>query len=132
MLKIGFQRPSGFESCIQQRKTTCLLSIRKSLAGARASKLPTTNMHGLVHACMDALIQVYKFMFHYKYAICHDVESESESKYCIDESIPTRVTHQSKHPQSVMHVQFYNQISMIRLLFIAYNQTQLPNTPKII
>ena len=23
-----FQRPSGFESCIQQRKTTCLLSIR--------------------------------------------------------------------------------------------------------
>ena len=29
-----------------------------------------------------------------------------------------------------MHVQFYNQISMIRLLFIAINQTQLPNTHK--
>ena len=37
--KIGFQRHSGFESCIQQRKTTCHLSIRKSLACARASKL---------------------------------------------------------------------------------------------
>ena len=34
-----------FESCIQQRKTTCLLSIKKSLACARASKLTTTNMY---------------------------------------------------------------------------------------
>ena len=38
-------RPSGFESCLQHRKTTCLLSIRKSLACARASKLTTTNMY---------------------------------------------------------------------------------------
>ena len=45
LLKIGFQRPSRFESCIQQRKTTCLLSIRISLACARASKLPTTKMY---------------------------------------------------------------------------------------
>ena len=45
LLEIGSQRPSGFESCIQQRKTTCLLSIRKSLACARASKLTTTNMY---------------------------------------------------------------------------------------
>ena len=60
------------------------------------------------------------------------IYTESESKYFIDESIPSRVTYQSKHPQSVMHFQFYNQISMIRLLFIANNQTQLPNTPKII
>ena len=45
LLKIGFQRPSGFESRIQQRKTTCLLSIRKSLACARASKWTTTNMY---------------------------------------------------------------------------------------
>ena len=37
-------RPSGFESCLQQRKTTCLLSIGKSLACARASKLTTTNV----------------------------------------------------------------------------------------
>ena len=35
----------GFESCIQQRKTTCLLSIQISLARARASKLTTTNMY---------------------------------------------------------------------------------------
>ena len=34
----------GFESCIQQTKTTCLLSIRIPLACARASKLTTTNM----------------------------------------------------------------------------------------
>ena len=45
LMEIGFQRPSGFESCIQQRKTTCLLSIRKSLARATASKLTTTNMY---------------------------------------------------------------------------------------
>ena len=35
----------GFESCIQQKKTTCLLSIRKSFACARASKLTITNMY---------------------------------------------------------------------------------------
>ena len=34
-----------FESCFQQRKTACLLSIRKSLACARASKLTTANMY---------------------------------------------------------------------------------------
>ena len=38
-------RPSGFESCLQQRKTTCLLSIRITLACARASKLTTTDKH---------------------------------------------------------------------------------------
>ena len=43
-MNIRFQRP-WFESCIQLRKTTCLLSIRKSLACARASKLTTTNMY---------------------------------------------------------------------------------------
>ena len=36
---------TGFESCIQQRKTTCLLSIRKSLVCDRASKLTTINMY---------------------------------------------------------------------------------------
>ena len=45
LLEIRFQRHSGLESCIQQRKTTCLLSILKSLARARASKLTTTNMY---------------------------------------------------------------------------------------
>ena len=33
LLEIGFQRPFGFESCIQQRKTTCLLSIRNTTSG---------------------------------------------------------------------------------------------------
>ena len=56
LLEIGFQRPSGFESCIQQRKTTCLLSIRKSPACARASKLTTTNMY----VCMYVCVCVYK------------------------------------------------------------------------
>ena len=55
LLEIGFQRPSGFESCIQQRKTTCLLSIRKSLACARASKLTTTNTCKTV-GCMKFLL----------------------------------------------------------------------------
>ena len=58
LLKIGFQRPSGFESCIQQRKTTCLLSIRKSLACARASKLTTTNMY----VCMYIYIYIYIYI----------------------------------------------------------------------
>ena len=35
----------GFEACIQQRKTTCLLSIRISLVCARASELTTTNIN---------------------------------------------------------------------------------------
>ena len=43
---------SKFESCIQQRKTTCLLSIRKSLACARAAKLTTTNMYYVLFSCV--------------------------------------------------------------------------------
>ena len=37
-------RDLGFESCIQQKKTTCLLSIRTLLACAKASKLTTMNI----------------------------------------------------------------------------------------
>ena len=44
----------GFKSCIQQRNTTCLLSIWISLACARASKL-TTNMY----VCMYIYIYIY-------------------------------------------------------------------------
>ena len=50
LLAIWCLRPPRFESCIQQRKTTCLLSIRTSLACAKASKLTTTNMY--VCMCM--------------------------------------------------------------------------------
>ena len=39
----------NFDSCIAQRETTCLLSIRKSFACARASQL-TTNIHIHIHA----------------------------------------------------------------------------------
>ena len=42
--QFGVWDPDGFKSCIQQRKTTCLLSIRISLACARASKLTTNNI----------------------------------------------------------------------------------------
>ena len=35
----------GFESCIQQRMPTCLLSIQISFACARASTLTTTNIY---------------------------------------------------------------------------------------
>ena len=62
LLKIGFQRPSEFESCIQQRKKTCLLSIRKSLSCARASKLIATNMYVCMYVCMHAGI-MYVFMY---------------------------------------------------------------------
>ena len=48
-------RSPGFESCSQQRKTTCLLSIRKSLACARASKLTTTNMYVCMYVCMQSI-----------------------------------------------------------------------------
>ena len=47
----------GSGSCIQQRKPMCLLSIRKSLACARASKLTTTNMY----ACMN--VHIYACMY---------------------------------------------------------------------
>ena len=50
MLAIKCLRHPSFESCIQQRKTTCLLSIRKSLACARASKL-TTNIYIATARC---------------------------------------------------------------------------------
>ena len=63
LLKIGFQRPSGFESCIQQRKTTCLLSIQISLACARASKLTTTNMYVCMHACMHACMHICMYIY---------------------------------------------------------------------
>ena len=46
-------RDPGLESCIQQRKTTCLLLIWKLLACARASKSTTTNMY-LVCVCVCA------------------------------------------------------------------------------
>ena len=38
-------RLPSIESCIQQRKTMCLFSIRKSLVCARALKSTTTNMY---------------------------------------------------------------------------------------
>ena len=44
LLAIWCPRPS-FESYIQQRKATCLLSIRKLLAFARRSKFTTTNLY---------------------------------------------------------------------------------------
>ena len=44
LLEIRFQRP-WFKSSIQERKTTCLLSVWKSIACTRASKLTTTNMY---------------------------------------------------------------------------------------
>ena len=46
-LSAGIQSAEDWvsESCSQQRKTTCLLSIRISLACASASKLTTTNMY---------------------------------------------------------------------------------------
>ena len=52
--EIRFQRPSGFEYCIQQRKKTCLLSIQKSFSCARASKLTKqTYMYELTQMCWN-------------------------------------------------------------------------------
>ena len=41
----------SLKSCYQQRKTTCLLSIRKSPASTRASQLTTTNMYIAIARC---------------------------------------------------------------------------------
>ena len=46
---------AGFKSCIQQRKTTCLLLIRKSPACTRALKLMTTNMYIIRARCKSQL-----------------------------------------------------------------------------
>ena len=62
-LSAGIQSAGDFESCIQQRKTTCLLSIRKWLACARASKLTTTNMYVCVYVCMYVCVYVRTFMY---------------------------------------------------------------------
>ena len=50
LLAIRCLRLPSFEFCIRQRKTTCLLSIRNSLASARASEL-TTNMYNARARC---------------------------------------------------------------------------------
>ena len=56
LLAIRCLRLPRFESCIQQKKTTCLLSIWISLACARASKL-TTNMQ----MCISNVLPQYGF-----------------------------------------------------------------------
>ena len=61
-LRFGVWDPDGFESCIQQRKTTCLLSIRISLACARASRLTTNISYWLLHLkllSMSAIRNIY-------------------------------------------------------------------------
>ena len=48
----------GFKSCIQQRNTTCLLSIWTSLACARVSKLTTTNMYVCMYVFLSVCLYV--------------------------------------------------------------------------
>ena len=52
LLVIWCLRLPSFESCIQQRRTTFLLSIRKSLACARASKLTTKISINTMNICI--------------------------------------------------------------------------------
>ena len=61
-----------FESCIQQRKTTCLLSIWISLACARASTLTTTNVYiALVVNSSDSKVWYLKIGVIEQSAISH-------------------------------------------------------------
>ena len=63
LLEIWFQRPSGFESCIQQGKTTCFLTNRTSLACARASKLTATNKY--MRLCVwDSCYIIFCYLLH--------------------------------------------------------------------
>ena len=55
-------RDHGFESSIQERKTNCLLSIRKLLACARTSKLTTTNMYVWIDGSMHAWMYVCRYI----------------------------------------------------------------------
>ena len=52
LLAIWCLRLPIFESYIQQRTRKCLLSIRKPIACARASKLTTANMYVCMYVCM--------------------------------------------------------------------------------
>ena len=92
LLEIRFQRLSGFESCIQQWKTTCLLSIKKSLACARASKLTTTNWHshqpnvsGVEWAECSLIIgagcrvQVFSLIFNSSVGLSEGIQSAGDS-----------------------------------------------------
>ena len=61
-------RHPSFESCIHQRKATCLLSIRKALACFRASKLTTANMYVCMYGCMHVCMYVcYIYIYIYIY-----------------------------------------------------------------
>ena len=71
--RFGF-RDSGFESCIQQRKTTCLLSIRKSFACVKASKLTT-------YISYMALIYWYNIIFSKSHTCTHIVQSDHNEFY---------------------------------------------------
>ena len=78
-------RLPSFESCIQQRKPTCLLSIRKMLASARASKLTATNMY--IGACVCSH-RLYIYMYMYIYiSFCPDIVKYSPrvEKICPNE-----------------------------------------------
>ena len=86
----------GFESCIQQRKTTCLLLIRISLACARASKLTTTNMYVCMCVCMYVCIYI---LYIYIYG---SVEVEMAS---IKEMLKELI--QSKKDKQVLYSKFH-------------------------
>ena len=65
LLEIRIERP-WFKSCIQQRKTTCLLSIPKSLACARASQFTATHTHTHTYIYMYIYIYLYIYIYIYR------------------------------------------------------------------
>ena len=69
-------------SCIQQWKTTCLLSIRKSLACARASNLTATDMYECMYVCKIN----NRHLCMYSYINCHKI---GQPVNCDTISIPT-------------------------------------------
>ena len=83
LLEIWFQRP-WFESCISQRKTTSLLSIRKSLACARASKLTTTNIyiHLFIRVCSINIVLCVFCLLCYDFITCIYVFDHWHASVC--------------------------------------------------
>ena len=81
-----------------QRKTTCLLSIRKSLACARASKLTTTNM--ILCSTYNIHLYIYIYTYIYKTNTSYGImatKTVTVYVYFVDQTVGFVVIIKAKH-----------------------------------
>ena len=84
-LGYNYNRPWSWNTCMSVRSLTIWWYLYLC-STCLCANTDAQYLHPGMYACMcesiNAFIQVYEFMFHYKYAICHDVWVYSLS-WCI-------------------------------------------------